>query len=233
MTISDPPPPPRETQRLDAFVDAAFAFAVTLLIIAGAEPLASFQDLQRALMRIPAFAAGFALIAVFWLGHRRFGQIAPRRDGMSVLLSLAIVFWVLVLVFPMRLLTESGAHWLSGRILPGGELLRSLEDLRGVYIVYGLGFAMLAALYVLLFHHALRRPKAVALAPASVEAARLERRVWLIVAGSGVVSALSAALLPIQFAPFLPGFAYWLIPVGLGLAAWLDGRKRHAVPAAQ
>ena len=233
MTISDPPPPPRETQRLDAFVDAAFAFAVTLLIIAGAEPLTSFQDLQRALMRIPAFAAGFALIAVFWLGHRRFGQIAPRRDGMSVLLSLAIVFWVLVLVFPMRLLTESGAHWLSARVLPGGDLLRSLEDLRGVYIVYGAGFAILATLYVVLFHHALKRPEAVALAPASVEPARLERRVWLIVAASGVVSALSAALLPLQVVPYLPGFAYWLIPIGLGVAAWLDGRKGRAGPVVE
>ena len=42
-----------EANRLDAFVDAAFAFAVSLLIIAGGEPLRSFEDLLHALMRIP------------------------------------------------------------------------------------------------------------------------------------------------------------------------------------
>ena len=54
-----------ESHRLDAFVDAAFAFAVSLLIIAGGEPLRSFDDLLHALMRIPAFLAGFALIVLF------------------------------------------------------------------------------------------------------------------------------------------------------------------------
>ncbi|MFC0634094.1 hypothetical protein [Brevundimonas balnearis] len=66
MTISDPPPPPRETQRLDAFVDAAFA-------------------------------AGFALIAVFWLGHRRFGQIAPYLPGFAywlITVGLGVAAWL-------------------------------------------------------------------------------------------------------------------------------------------
>lgn len=36
---------PAEGRRLDAFVDAAFAFAVSLLIIAGGQPLESFADL--------------------------------------------------------------------------------------------------------------------------------------------------------------------------------------------
>ena len=56
---------PVETARLDAFVDASFAFAVTLLIIAGAEPLNDFGGLMRALGRIPAFAAGFGLVVMF------------------------------------------------------------------------------------------------------------------------------------------------------------------------
>ena len=63
--------------RLDAFVDAAFAFAVSLLIIAGGEPLRSYDDLVRALMRIPAFLAGFALIILFWLAHRAWAALEP------------------------------------------------------------------------------------------------------------------------------------------------------------
>jgi uncharacterized membrane protein len=222
--------PRPETQRLDAFVDAAFAFAVTLFIIAGTEPLGGFADLQRALLRVPAFAAGFALVALFWLGHRRFGQLAPRRDAMSVFLSLAIVFVILVLVYPMRLLTESGAHWLSGQVLPGGELITTLEDLQGVYVVYGLGFALLAGLYTLLFHRVGRRPAAAGTDGAGAAAARSAARTWAVITAAGLLSAAIAVIVPIARAPYAPGMAYWVIPVGIALTG-LVGRRRPPPPA--
>ena len=40
-------------KRLDQFVDAAFGFAVTLLVISGAQP-ENLKDLQAALRNIPA-----------------------------------------------------------------------------------------------------------------------------------------------------------------------------------
>ncbi len=143
-----------EGQRLDAFVDAAFAFAVSLLIISGGQALGSFDDLLKALLRIPAFLAGFALIVLFWLAHRNWSALQPPRDGATTLLSLAIVFVVLVFVFPLRLLLESAAHFMSGGLLPGGELIASLEQLGWTYVVYGLGFGVLSGLFAMLFHRA-------------------------------------------------------------------------------
>ena len=55
--------------RLEAFVDAAFAFAVTLLVIAGDSIPSSIAELQAAIKQIPAYAASFALIMRFWLSH--------------------------------------------------------------------------------------------------------------------------------------------------------------------
>lgn len=147
---------PAEGQRLDAFVDAAFAFAVSLLIIAGGEPLRSFDDLVQALLRIPAFLAGFAVILLFWLAHRTWSTLGPRRDGQATWLSLAVVFAVLVFVFPLRLLIETAAHFISGGRLPGVGLISTLSDLRWTYFVYGLGFAILALLFTLLFAQARR-----------------------------------------------------------------------------
>ncbi|HEV7353263.1 MAG TPA: TMEM175 family protein [Brevundimonas sp.] len=222
--------PPPETQRLDAFVDAAFAFAVTLFIIGGNTPPTGLADLQQALLRVPAFAAGFALVAVFWLGHRRFGQLAPVRDGLSVFLSLAIVFVILVLVYPMRLLTESGAHWLSGRVLPGGDLIATPQDLQAVYVVYGLGFAGLAALYTLLFHRVGRRPAAAGADADGAAQARTAARIWAVITLAGLLSAATAMIAPIARYPYAPGLAYWVIPIGVALLGFA-GRLR--APAAE
>lgn len=208
---------PADVQRQDAFVDAAFAFAVSLLIIAGAEPLRSYQDLQTALARIPAFAASFALIALFWIAHRSWSRLGARRDGWSTLLSLSIVFAVLVFVFPLRLLTESATHFLSGGRLPGGGLMSALADLRGTYVTYGAAFGALAALYALLFAHAAR-----SFAAASEGRRQAASWAWSWgVALAGAAVSCGLALSPaLRSAPWAPGVAYNLIPLAIGLLAW-------------
>jgi len=60
--------------RTDAFVDAAFAFAVTLLVIAIGHVPASVGDLVQALRGVPAFAASFFVIARFWQSHRHWSR---------------------------------------------------------------------------------------------------------------------------------------------------------------
>lgn len=206
---------PTETRRLDAFVDAAFAFAVSLLIIAGGQPPANFEELMVALGRIPSFAMGFALIVMFWLGHRQFGRLAPQRDGTSVALSLAIVFMALIYVFPLRMLTDAAAHFLSGGRLPGDGIIDTYGDLAGVYTVYGIGFAILGGLYWVLYGHATRHIERLGVAVEDVDDVRSWSGVWMIITLSGVVSALVAQVFPLRLFPGLPGFCYWLIPVGI------------------
>ena len=214
---------PAEGHRLDAFVDAAFAFAVSLLIIAGGQPLESFADLTRALMRIPAFLGGFALIVMFWLAHRTWSALGPRRDGRATLLSLAIVFAVLVFVFPLRLLIETAAHFMSGGRLPGAGLISSFDQLGWTYLIYGLGFAILSVLVALLFRQAretidpddaVRR-----------RAAQEWSHTWALAAATGVLSGLIALSPAIRAAPWLPGVTYWLIPAGIAVLGAMDRRR--------
>ncbi|WP_420478362.1 TMEM175 family protein [Brevundimonas sp. FT23028] len=204
-----------ESQRLDAFVDAAFAFAVSLLIIGGAEPLRSFDDLAFALARIPAFAFGFGLIVLFWLAHRTWSSISPIRNGWTTALSLAVVFAVLVFVFPLRLLAETATHYISAGALPGGRLMSSLSDLRWTYVIYGIAFACLAGLNTALYAQAAR-----ALRDGDPVARRKTRQwttTWAIATGTGLLSALIAATPLLGFAPWLPGVAYNLIPAGVAV----------------
>jgi hypothetical protein len=207
-----------ESQRLDAFVDAAFAFAVSLLIIGGSEPLRSFADLAVALARIPAFIFGFALIALFWLAHRTWSNLTPVRTGWTTFLSLAVVFAVLVFVFPLRLLAETATHHVSGGVLPGGRLMSSLADLRWTYVIYGAAFAVLAGLNAGLFAHAaraLRGGDAVAYSNA-----RQWTETWSVATATGLLSAAIAATPLLAAAPWLPGVIYNLIPIGVGVISW-------------
>ena len=215
-------------QRLDAFVDAAFAFAVSLLIISGGQPPQSLQELRQALLHTPAFAASFALIALFWNAHRRFGAIAERRDAVTLLLSLAIVFVVLVYVFPLRVLNQSALHWFSGGALPGRELLSSFEDLALLYTLYGVGFAILSALYAVLFLYGRRAGARLRIGPTEQVEAGDWAWTWIVCTMAGVLSAALAQAVPMERAPWLPGFAYWVIPLAIGARGLLRRRGREA-----
>ncbi len=209
--------PHREAaKRLDAFVDAAFAFAVTLLIIASGDKTASMADLRLALGRIPASMGAFALITMFWLAYRDFGRRVPGRDAWLTLNALAIVFTVLVYVFPLRMLVESGFVWLSGGRLPGAEMIHTLADLSDLFRIYGVGFALLAGLFAALYWRAARDGTALGVAPADVAWVRTSLEIWALSAGAGLLSAL-LTLAPLAKAPWLPGLAYWLIPAGVAL----------------
>lgn len=223
--MTDKSDPDFETgRRLDAFVDAAFAFAVTLLIIASAEQTATLQDLWRALGRIPASLGAFTLVTMFWMAYREFGRRAPRRDTLTTLNALAIVFVVLVYVFPLRMLIESGFVWISGGRLSGAEVIHTLGDLRDLFRIYGVGFAVLAGLFATLFLQALRRPEPLGVAPADLASIRSSLEIWLIAAAAGLASVV-LTFGPMARTPWLPGMAYWLIPIAIGLRGVLQGRR--------
>ncbi|PZQ60174.1 MAG: hypothetical protein DI570_14925 [Phenylobacterium zucineum] len=197
------------SKRLDQFVDAAFGFAVTLLVIAGAQP-ANLADLQAALLNIPSSAAAFVLIVLFWQAHKVYGRLAPARGAIDTMLALTVVFMVLVYVFPLRLLMQAMFYWFSGGALPGQRIIGSFADLATLYQIYGIGFAVLSALYAVLF----ARAKARAGDAADADRIRSWRDAWLICAASGVGSALLAQI-PLAGIPWLPPLTYSFIPVAI------------------
>lgn len=202
------------SNRLDSFVDAAFAFAVTLLVIATAAPPASLNDLRDAIGRIPSSAFAFALIALFWFGHKAFGRLTRKRDAPIQLLSLAIVFTVLVYVYPLRLLTQSFFYWMSGGRLPGHGIIDSYESLATLYMVYGAGFGLLAGLYAALFGYGARNAGKLDMDGQELDDARDFTAIWLILTGVGVLSAVLATSNGLMHAaPWAPGFAYGAIPL--------------------
>lgn len=217
------------TARLDSFVDAAFAFAVGLLVVTSGTP-DSLSELRSILLGAPAFAFAFALLMIFWVAHREYGRLAPRRDGISFLLSVAVVFTVLLFVYPLRLLSQAMVRYVSGGVVATGPQLTSWDDLQLLYLVYGLFFTALAGLVSALFVHALRAPAAVGLTDPNT--AREAAGRWACIAAVGALSALAALVLPLSDFPWAPGTVYWLIPLAMGFWSRLFPARSPASPPA-
>ena len=109
----------RQATRLETFVDAAFAFALTMLVVSVDSVPQSFDELVEAIKRVPAFAASFLITVMFWLGHYRWSRRYGIEDTGSVVLSLALVLLVLVFLYPLRIMMSGALQSMSGGFLPG------------------------------------------------------------------------------------------------------------------
>ncbi len=213
--------------RLDAFVDAAFAFAVTLLVISADRIPDTVQSLLLALKAVPAFAASFIMVALFWYAHVRWSRRYRLETVPATLMSLLLVFLVLVYVYPLRLLFGTFFAWITGGWLP--MPLRDFSygnDVVLMFIVYGIAFASMSACMAGLYAHAWLRRRPLQLTSEEAAAATADVASYLFFVLAGLASALIAWSLPDapkawQLA--IPGFLYFL----LSLTALVDGAGRR------
>ncbi len=198
----------RETGRIDNFTDAAFAFAVTLMVVGGGGAASDGGTLESAVAAIPSFVIGFAIMALFWWSHVRWRRLRGAGDGRSLLLTLLLIFTVLIYVVPLRAMSVSFAAFLAG----------DLDGFRGslgrLFTVYGMGFTAMSAITALLFRDVLRRPDI------DLEGRREATGqvwIWVILALTGLAST-ALAMMP-RLAPLAPTL-YATLPISIGIFAW-------------
>lgn len=232
-----------QVTRLETFVDAAFAFALTLLVIAGDSLPESFAELREALRRTPVFVLCFVLVAMFWSAHNRWSRRYGLEDGWSTVLSMALVLAVLVYVYPLRMVVASGLYVMTGGFVPADLVFDAGNiafDLQTAFIIYGLGFGLMAVILMLLNLHALRRADALGLDAVERIETRGEIGIQaLLAAAAGLSITISLVLLSLEGVRYgavvagLPMFVY----MGLGIAipihaTRVDRAKRHAMTEA-
>lgn len=205
----------RETTRLETFVDAAFAFAVTLLVVAFGQMPGSFAELDDALRRLPAFLAGFAIIATYWRAHVRFSRRFGLEDGWALMLALALVATTLFYVYPLRMVMSAGMHYFTGGWAPSEFAVRNFTEFRLIFVIYGIGFAALSGIVAMLNVHALRRAGDLQLDAVERMVARGEVEAQLLLAGCALASIAIALLMPARqgWLQALPGMTYALLGV--------------------
>ena len=187
--------------RLETFVDAAFAFALTMLVISVETVPQTFDELAEALKRVPGFAASFAIVVMFWHGHYRWSRRYGIEDTRSVLLSLLLVFLVLVFLYPLRMMMSGAFHALSGGWLPSEVRIETLGDVRAFFFLYGLAFSSMCGVIGLLFAQARRAAVEPPLNAYERWGATAEVQAWTVLATVGAVSAALALALPPAWLP--------------------------------
>lgn len=203
----------QQPTRLEGFVDASFAFAVTLVVISLGHVPGSVDEMLLALRGLPTFATCFLLLTRVWMSHRNWSRHYDLDDTTGVALSLVLVFIVLIYVYPLRILFAQMFMGFSHGWLSDGSIARieTVAELRAAYTVFGLGLMALSAIFVLLYRHALRRADAIGLSDAERLYTRMRMNAWLEQIALACASVALAAWLPMS-SPVdysLPGLVYW------------------------
>jgi uncharacterized membrane protein len=99
------------TSRLEAFSDAIFSIAATLLVLEIAVPEARFDDLWRGIVdqwpSYLAYATSFLTIGALWLVHHGIMRRLALADAGVMRINLALLMVVAFLPFPTRLVAEA------------------------------------------------------------------------------------------------------------------------------
>ena len=128
----------QQVTRLETFVDAAFAFALTLLVIFFNDLPDTIAELREALRRVPTFAFCFVLLAAFWAAHNRWSRRFGLDDARSTVLSLAFVLVILVYIYPLRMVVSAGLAMLTRGWVPSemaGDPAHWLLDVQTGFMV--------------------------------------------------------------------------------------------------
>lgn len=157
----------REATRLEGFSDAVFGFAITLLILL-LDPPKNSRDLIWQMLSFPIpFAVCFALLASVWYSHNAFFRRYGLSDPWTVFLNTILLFFVLFILYPLKfvftaLVSDLFRRWgitIEGTTLDtdsAHQLAMILDDATPLLSAFGLAYAGVSLVYLLLYAHAWR-----------------------------------------------------------------------------
>lgn len=182
--------------RLETFIDAAFAFAITMLVIAAQQIPDDIKTLLAAFKNVPAFVASIVVLGIFWRGHWLWSRRYGLEDGVSIFISWAMIVTILIYIYPLKALF--GSMWFllsSGRV---GHTLgpHSESEMRTLFAVFALGFSAIALEIVLLNLRAWQLREPLRLNAREKSMTLREVAGWSIPFGVGIVSLILALSLP-------------------------------------
>jgi len=182
-----------EPSRIETFSDAAFAFALTLIIISMEVPK-TFDQLTETMHGTLSFAVCFALLFNIWNTQNIFFRRYGLTDGYVVGLNAILLFVVLVYTYPLKFLFElifSSDQAQAGMI--HGDQIQSLM------LIYSIGFIVIYILFFLMYRHAQKCAADLELTPAEIYATKTVKYMNLI--------CICICFVAISFAIISPGYA--------------------------
>jgi hypothetical protein len=209
---------------VQTFTDAAFAFALTLLVVSIDSIPSTYDELWFAVQGIPAFGLSCALLFLFWHGHWNWSRRYGLEDFTSIVLSFFLVFLMLCYVYPMKYVTSIFVGWITDRRLDVDADIGSMDELYGIFTIYSIGFVALCVVLLLLYLRAWARRNDLRLDIVERHVTRTEIGTWMILASVGILAILMGLFAPRHLLT-VPGWAYVLLPVIMPVWGVIRGRQ--------
>jgi hypothetical protein len=126
--------------RLETFIDAAFAFAISMLVIAAQQIPDDIASLLAAFKNVPTFICSIAVLGIYWRGHWLWSRRYGLEDGASILISWAMIVTILIFIYPLKAIF--GAMWYllsNGQVGQPFSLHTTEAQVRTIFAIYALG----------------------------------------------------------------------------------------------
>jgi hypothetical protein len=217
-----------EMTRLETFIDAAFAFAISMLVIAAQQIPDNIEALLAAFIHVPTFVCSIAVLGIFWRGHWLWSRRYGLEDGSSILISWAMIVTILIFIYPLKAIF--GAMWFQ---LSHGQLGQPLglhpgPQARTIFAIYALGLIGISAEVLLLYWHAWRLRGPLQLNDREKFMTRAELGGWSIPVGIGTASLVLALTLPTKNIEWA-GWVYFSMAILVPAYRRFRSRKRPAI----
>jgi uncharacterized membrane protein len=215
-----------EMTRLETFIDAAFAFAVTMMVIASDRVPDDINGLLAAFKNVPAFVASVAVLGIFWRGHWLWSRRYGLEDGASTFISWALLVTVLIYIYPLRALFGSMFYLLSNGQLGQTLSVRTEPQARALFSIYALGFTAIAVEILLLHWRAWQLREPLRLNDRERSLTRADLAGWSIPMTVGIIAFVMALTLPTQSIAW-SGWIYFSMAVLVPVHRRYIRRRQH------
>ena len=178
-----------EVKRIEAFSDAVFGFAVTLLIVSLEVPQ-NFEELLTVLQGFLPFGISFLFLMLIWHEQNIFFRRYAMDDALIVALNCALIFIVLFFVYPLK--------FLFTLIFSASHSAMTIEQAPVLMTIYGAGFTIIYFIFFLMYKVALKRSESLELTASEKFETRTKIYMHVIFMCIGSFSIALAWLLPLQ-----------------------------------
>jgi uncharacterized membrane protein len=215
-----------EMTRLETFIDAAFAFAISMLVIAANQVPDNIEQLLGAFRHVPAFVASIVVLGIFWRGHWTWSRRYGLEDGISIFISWAMLATILIYIYPLKAVFESMWFFFSNGQVGQALGTRTDAQARALFAIFAIGFTAIALEILLLNLRAWQLREPLRLNDQERLVTRQDIAGWSLPAAVGIVSLVLALTLPIREVVW-SGWVYFSMAILVPLHSAYRKRRRQ------